>query len=57
MRPVKAARKALYWSMEHICDLPGGPLRYMWLVRLLLKLDAPLRNSLLRGIHAERAIR
>jgi len=55
MRPVKAARKALYWSMEHICDLPGGPLRYVWLVRLLLKLDAPLRNSLIRGIHAKRA--
>jgi len=57
MHPVKTLRKALYRSLEHISELPGGPLRYMWLIRLLIKLDAPLRNSLLRGIHAQRATR
>jgi len=46
---VKAARKALYWPLEHLSDLPGGPLRYMWICRLVVKLDAPLRRYLLGG--------
>jgi hypothetical protein len=45
----------MYWPLEHLSDLPGGPLRYMWIIRLVVKLDAPLRNYLLRGFHAEKS--
>jgi hypothetical protein len=44
----------MYWPLEHLSELPGGPLRYMWIIRLVVKLDAPLRNYLLRGFHAEK---
>lgn len=44
---VKRIRKAIYWPFEHLSDLPGGPLRYMWLVRLIVKVDAPLRRYML----------
>ena len=56
MRPVRFIRRALWASIERIVDLSDGS-RYMWLVRSLVKLDAPLRRSLLRGIHAKPAAR
>ena len=56
MRPVKFIRRALWVAVERIIDLSDGS-RYMHLVRLLVKLDAPLRRSLLRGIHAKPATR
>ena len=46
---VKQIRKALYWPLEHLSELPGGPLRYMWLMRLVVKLDGPFRRYLLGG--------
>ncbi len=46
---VKLLRKALYFPLEHSSELPGGPLRYMWLMRLIIRLDAPLRSYLLGG--------
>lgn len=49
MHHVKRLRKALYWPLEHLSELPGGPLRYMWIIRLVVKLDAPLRRYLLGG--------
>jgi len=54
MRPVRLARKALWRLIEGITEASDGT-RYMWVVRLLFKLDAPLRNHIVRGIHAERA--
>ena len=54
MRPVRLARKALWRLIEGITDASDGT-RYIWVVRLLFKLDAPLRNHIVRGIHAERA--
>lgn len=54
---IKRFRKVLYWPLEHLSDLPGGSLRYMWLVRLVVKLDAPLRGYLLRGVHARQLAR
>jgi hypothetical protein len=56
-RAVKLLRKAIYSPFEHLSDLPGGPLRYMWLVRLVIKLDAPLRNYLLRGFNERKLAR
>jgi len=42
LRPVRA-----------IPYLPGGPVRYLWLVRFVVDLDAPLRRILLgRALHA-----
>lgn len=47
---VRSARKVLYWPIEHFSELPGGPLRYIWIIRLVVKLDAPLRRYLLEGV-------
>jgi hypothetical protein len=49
---LRGVRQALYWPVEHLSELPGGPLRYMWLIRLVVKLDAPLRRALLGGLNA-----
>jgi hypothetical protein len=56
-RAVKLLRTVLYSPVEHLSELPGGPLRYMWILRLVVKLDAPLRNYLLRGFHVEKLAR
>jgi hypothetical protein len=48
-RIIQGVRNALYWPVEHLSELPGGPLRYMWLIRLVVKLDAPLRRAILGG--------
>lgn len=52
IRLLKAARAALYWPLEHLSYLPGGLLHYMWLVRLVVKLDEPLMIYLIRGFNA-----
>lgn len=50
LRPVRAV---LYWPVRAIPYLPGGPVRYLWLVRFVVDLDAPLRRILLgRALHA-----
>ena len=50
LRPV---RRVLYLPVAAIPYLPGGPLRYMWLIRFVVDLDAPLRRILLgRALHA-----
>lgn len=50
LRPV---RSVLYWPVRAIPYLPGGPVRYLWLVRFVVDLDAPLRRILLgRALHA-----
>ena len=50
LRPVRAV---LYWPVQAIPYLPGGPVRYLWLVRFVVALDAPLRRILLgRALHA-----
>ena len=50
LRPVLAA---LYWPLQALPYLPGGPLKYLWLVRFVVDLDSPLRRiSLGRALHA-----
>ena len=57
IRAVKTLRTVIYSPLELLSELPIGPLRYMWLVRLVVKLDAPLRNYLLRGFNETKLAR
>ena len=45
-------RTALYLPVRLAPSLPGGPLRWVWIVRLVVNLDAPLRRYLLGGVNA-----
>ena len=45
-------RTALYLPLRMAPHLPGGPLRWVWIVRLVVTLDAPLRRYLLGGFNA-----
>ena len=45
-------RTALYAPVRLAPHLPGGPLRWVWIVRLVVTLDAPLRRYLLGGVNA-----
>ena len=45
-------RTALYLPVRLAPHLPGGPLRWVWIVRLVVTLDAPLRRYLLGGVNA-----
>ena len=50
LRPVRAV---LYSPLRALPYLPGGPLSYLWLVRFVVDLDAPLRRALHGGaLHA-----
>jgi hypothetical protein len=47
-------RKALYLPVSAIPHLPGGPVRWLWIVRLVVTLDTPLRRvSIGRPLHAK----
>ena len=45
-------RTALYLPVRLAPHLPGGPLRWVWIVRLVVTLDSPLRRYLLGGFNA-----
>lgn len=45
-------RTALYLPVRLAPHLPGGPLRWVWIVRLVVTLDALLRRYLLGGVNA-----
>ena len=45
-------RTALYLPVRLAPHLPGGPLRWVWIVRLVVTLDAPLWRYLLGGVNA-----
>ena len=45
-------RTALYLPVRLAPHLPGGPLRWVWIVRLVVTLDAPVRRYLLGGVNA-----
>lgn len=45
-------RTALYLPARLALHLPGGPLRWVWIVRLVVTLDTPLRRYLLGGVNA-----
>lgn len=49
IKAVRGLRKALYWPLEQLPELPDGPLRYMCILRLVVKVDAPLRRYILEG--------
>lgn len=54
MKPfVRTFRRAIYWPVDHLYALPGGPLRWLWLARFVVWIDAPLRAILIRGSHAK----
>ena len=46
---INAFRRVIYWPLEHISQLPGGPLRWLWIVRLVFRIDRPLRRYMLGG--------
>ena len=51
---IKPARWVLYRPVEAIKYLPGSPLRYLWLVRLVVTIDTPLRRAYLgRPLYAK----
>ena len=45
-------RTALYLPVRLAPHLPGGPLLWVWIVRLVVTLDASLRRYLLGGVNA-----
>ena len=45
-------RTALYLPVRMAPHLPGGPLRWDLIVRLVVTLDTPLRRYLLEGFNA-----
>ena len=45
-------RTVLYLPVRLAPHLPGGPLRWVWIVRLVVNLVAPLRRDLLGGVNA-----
>ena len=54
---IHAIRGGLYFPLEAVKYLPLGPVRYVALVRFLVKhivaIDAPLRRALLKGFDAK----
>lgn len=50
---IRVLRRGLYWPLDHLSELPGGPVHWLWLMRLVVRIDAPLRAYLLRGFHAK----
>jgi hypothetical protein len=50
---IKGIRRAIYWPLDHLSEFPGGPVHWLWLARLIVRIDAPLRGYLLRGFHAK----
>lgn len=51
---IRPLRTALYYPVRAVPYLPGGPLRWLWIVRLVAAIDTPLRNAYIdwRGLHA-----
>ena len=50
LRPL---RRVLYLPVAAVPHLPGGPVYWLWLVRFIVDLDAPLRRAILgRTLHA-----
>lgn len=43
---IRVVRKALWAPVNLVHFLPGGPLRYLWFVRLVGTIDTPLRRAL-----------
>jgi hypothetical protein len=52
--PVGLVRTVLYAPIRVIPHLPGGPVHWLWLVRLVVTIDTPLRRILLgRPLYAK----
>jgi hypothetical protein len=50
LRPL---REVLYLPVSAVPYLPGGPLRWLWLVRFVVTIDTPLRRAIHgRALHA-----
>lgn len=47
--PIALVRKALWSPCLVIPHLPGGPVHWLWLVRLIVTIDTPLRRLKLGG--------
>ena len=50
---IRPARALLYAPVNAIPYLPGGPLRWLWIARLVVRIDQPLRAALIdwRGLN------
>lgn len=44
-------RRGLYWPLDLLALMPGDGRRSRWIVRLVVKLDAPLRRYILEGVN------
>lgn len=44
--PIKLARAVLWLPVNHLHRIPGGPVRWLWLARLVVTIDTPLRRAL-----------
>lgn len=42
---LRSLRAGLYAPVHLIPHLPGGPLRWLWIARVVVTLDAPLRRA------------
>ena len=51
---VQPLRKLLYLPVQAVPYLPGGPLRWLWIIRLVVTIDAPLLAAAIdwRAVHA-----
>lgn len=52
---IREVRRSLYRPVEMLSHLPVDPLRYVWFIRLVVALDAPLRRVLLGGTYAAKS--
>ena len=54
-RLIRVLRKTVYMPLEACQHLPVGPLLYLWVARLTLRVDAPLRAYFLGGAHVAKS--
>lgn len=51
---IHRVRDVLWFPANNAHHLPGGPLAWLWMVRLTAQIDSPLRTALLgRALHAK----
>ena len=44
--PIRLVRAVLWLPVNHLHRIPGGPVRWLWLARLVTTIDTPLRRAL-----------
>lgn len=46
---VRRFRRGLYWPLDWVSGWPDAAVHWMWLVRLVVRVDRPLRCYILEG--------